>query len=167
MNVRSRLATFRRAGLIGVRRHALIACATIASLAMAGFLASQFLSRPEARSNEPTCGRATNDARHYDSKPAECVWSAFSSGRKADAVITSITVEGDPIRYGVNVKPPSVAVDIWSQDRFGLSGHFRYSCSGLTHGAATNSASPAYIFLVATGCTGPRGYVDEGRVIIP
>lgn len=149
------------------RRYFLLAIAIGGTAAILAILLSQFLNSAGANSKQPSCGRTTNDVRHYDSKPADCMLLAYTTDRIADAEIVSFTVEGDPVKYTLNVTPPSVRVAIWSQDRYGPTGYFTYTCSGLKREVAVNSVVPGYTYLVATGCSGPPGYVDNGRVIVP
>src|SRR5260370_26974086 len=126
------------------RRYVLLAFAIAGAIAVLAILLIQFLNRAGANSIQPSCGRTTNDVRHYDSKPADCMLLAYTTDRIADAEIVSFTVEGDPVKYTLNVTPPSVRVAIWSQDRYGPTGYFIYTCSGLKRETAVNSLLPGY-----------------------
>ncbi len=80
--------------------------------------------------------------------------------------MVDLTIEGDPITYTVELLGAAVRVSIQSKDRFGLQGLFVYACSGLTQKAATNGSG--HVYLVATGCAGPQGFVDDsGHVTLP
>jgi hypothetical protein len=113
------------------------------------------------------CGKAVNLGNQYDELPPLCLWSAFSSGSTAHAVMTNYTVEGDPVTFGVAISAKDkISISIVSYDRFGPQGGFGYGCSGLTRQLV--SGSPGRFYLVGTGCTGPPGFLDDtGRVTIP
>jgi hypothetical protein len=112
------------------------------------------------------CGKAVNVGNQYDGRPPSCLWSVFSSGSTGHAVMTNYTVEGDPVTFGVAISAKDkISISIVSHDRFGAQGGFAYACSGLTRQLV--SGSPGRFYLVATGCTGPLGFLDDsGRVTI-
>jgi hypothetical protein len=113
-----------------------------------------------------SCGNAVNGPQGYNSDPPDCLWSAYRRGQSAQAVIVDITPEGDPITYTVEVSSAAVRVSIQSKDKFGPQGLFVYACGGLTQKAATNGSG--HFYLVATGCTGPQGFLDDsGDVTVP
>lgn len=113
------------------------------------------------------CGKSVNLGNQYDARPPSCLWSVFSSGATGHAVMTNYTVEGDPVTFAVAIPAKDrISIDIVSKDRFGPQGGFAYICSGLTRQPV--SGSPGRFYLVATGCNGPPGFVDDGhRVTIP
>jgi len=80
--------------------------------------------------------------------------------------MVNFTVEGDPVTYTVAVMPTSIQVSVQSQDRYGPPGLFNYNCTGFTQTPALND--PRHVYLVATGCQGPQGFLDDnGRLTIP
>jgi hypothetical protein len=107
-----------------------------------------------------------NGPAAYDPRPPACLLQAYQVGHPAHAVMVNLTVEGDPIDYTVEVLNSAVRVSIQSKDRFGQQGLFVYLCGALTQKAATNGSD--HVYLVASGCTGPQGFVDDGgNVTIP
>ena len=64
-------------------------------------------SRPAAFSGID-CGLAVESVNApYDVEGRECVWNAYSSGTPVRWQVTSITIEGDPIR-------PTQATELWT-----------------------------------------------------
>ncbi len=114
----------------------------------------------------PSCGNAVNKGNHFDPRPNDCLWQAYSNGTTAQAIVTEYTIEGDPITFAVNLSAANeVDVRIDSQDRFGPKGTFEYVCHGLSREPAPNASAPH--FLIATGCTGPSDFLDHARLLIP
>lgn len=150
-----------------ITRHAR-ALPVIIGLAAALFLIGCLLAlagRSRASSNQPSCGVVANGSS-YHTEPIDCLWRAYQAHQSAQAVMVDITVEGDPITYTVDLIGSEINVRIDSKDRFGPRGQFVYGCSGFARKTSTNNSGHAY--LVATGCTGPQGYVDDGgKVTIP
>ena len=80
--------------------------------------------------------------------------------------MVDFTVEGDQVTYTVMVMATSIQVSVQSQDRYGPQGLFSYACTGFTQKPALND--PGHVYLVATGCQGPKGFLDDdGRLTIP
>jgi hypothetical protein len=149
------------------RRRLIVLAITVAALAASVALAGLLIPREDEgiRGRQPSCGTVVNGAQ-YDATPTDCLWRAYSSSQPAQATMVNTTVEGDHITYVVNVLTDGVHVSIDSNDKFGPRGTFAYTCRGMTHKPSTNGSGRPY--LVATGCTGPSGFVDDaGSITIP
>ena len=152
-----------------IKQRAGIAAITAAGLVIALALVAGVLlmlnSASGAVQDKASCGQVVNGT-HYDAAPILCLWRAYQARQPARGVMTDLTVEGDPVIYTVAIMRAAVQVSVQSQDRFGPQGSFSYSCSGLTQKLATNGSG--HVYLVATGCQGPPGYVDDsGQITIP
>lgn len=152
-------------GVVGRHRVAALAIGAPAVVIVAIAILLIVARWPSALSHEASCGNVVNGS-NYNPQPAQCLWNAYQARQAGQAVMVNLTVEGDPISYAVDVLGTAVRVSITSQDRFGPRGSFIYVCSGLTQKMATNGSG--HLYLVATGCQGPQGFVDDsGRVTIP
>jgi hypothetical protein len=119
----------------------------------------------QASAPSASCGSVVNGPS-YHPEPVECLWRAYQDHRVAGAVMTNITIEGDPIAYSVEISTSTISLRIQSDDRFGQRGLYAYRCTGLARAPSVNGSGRLY--LVATGCVGPQGFVDDaGRVTIP
>lgn len=128
---------------------------------------SPSIQTPTLSAQQPSCGRAVDDAVSNDPRPDECLWQAYSTGKAAQAIVVQYTTEGDPITYTVNLASANqIDVNIQSLDRFGSNGSFAYSCHGLSRQPAVNL--PGGFYLTATSCTGASSdFLDGSRLMIP
>jgi hypothetical protein len=116
--------------------------------------------------DHPSCGHVVNSVNNYNAQVPGCLWHAYQAQETATGIMVNFTVEGDPITYTVTVRPTTIDVGIQSQDRYGSRGFFAYTCGGLSQKPAL--ADARHIYLVATGCRGPQGFVDDnGAITIP
>jgi hypothetical protein len=89
---------------------------------------------------EPSCGHETlTHGRGYDAAARSCLWDAWIGRSPAQLVITSHTIEGDPIVYTLRTRAePGVEVTVDSSaDRFGSRGVLRSTCETLEKRAGT------------------------------
>lgn len=110
------------------------------------------------------CNALANSSTDNEA-PATCLWDSYQQGRTATGTFATVTAEGDPVTYSIWILQRNlIRVTIQSRDRYGPRGTFDYTCSGLTWLGAANGV----VHLVATGCQGPAGYLDNaGRLTVP
>ena len=83
--------------------------------------------------NVKDCGTELNSqGQGYRADARECFWKAYVAGTPAHLTVTVHTVEGDPMRYDMDVlSKHAIDVVLDSRDRFGAQGMQRWRCAML------------------------------------
>jgi hypothetical protein len=96
----------------------------------------------------------------YSESTRTCIWNAFQAGRPARWSLTLYTIEGDPIRYELEIHSRTLlSLLIDSRDRFGASGVSRRRCRMLTRNVEAGRIS-----FELSGC---QDASPEDRISIP
>lgn len=150
-----------------LRLMAAVAAVAVAALVVWLVVKDRVTSKPQDHPLKAgSCGMAVNSGIQYDPTPTNCLWRAYLSRSSGQAVVVNYTAEGDAVIYTIVILPTMrVNVSIQSQDRYGPQGSFGYACQTLLR--RPYPALPQRFNLIATGCTGPVGFIDKGQVTIP
>jgi hypothetical protein len=93
-------------------------------------------AKPDADPNtiSPTCGSEMNvHGKGYNLEARNCLWEAYQNAKTASLAITIHTVEGDPIKYLIDVhNKDDIDVTIDSHDHFGPHGVRHTKCGSIT-----------------------------------
>ncbi len=99
------------------------------------------------------CGaEVSRHGEGYDANARECIWQAYTARDPAEFSTTRHTIEGDPIRYTVQITPRGVEVTVDSKDRFGQQGVFTHTCRALER--IKQEERPDRFGFALSGCTG-------------
>lgn len=109
----------------------------------------------------PSCGNTLTGPPRYEVRPADCLLRAYRQGTAAQGVITSYTIDGDPIVYRIDVFAADfVKVQVARRDRSAVLESVAYLCEGLERPAAPTPGAG----LEAVGCAGPPVYLDGSEL---
>lgn len=104
--------------------------------------------------------------RGRDLDARKCLWDAYLSNRAAAFRTVAYTIEGDPIAYDLDaLGPDRIQVLVDSEDRFGATGEFLYTCTAMEF---TDDLG-----FVLKGCApnepeGSRAFLsEEGELYVP
>lgn len=78
------------------------------------------------------CGREQyGHGEGYDERARTCLWDEHRRGSRVRFVTTVLTIEGDPVTYGVTSGPDGLGVEVDSRDKFGFQGTATVRCTEL------------------------------------